>query len=97
MNRRYFLKNSAAAGMGITALGMVACNNYETKSDKNESAPDHFELNEITIDVLQEKMKSGTYTSKSITEMYLARIAKLDKQGPSLHAVIETNPPRRWL
>ena len=92
MNRRYFLKNSAAAGMGITALGMASCNNYETKSDKNEAAPDHFELNEITIDALQEKMKAGAYTSRSITEMYLARIAKLDRQGPSLHAVIETNP-----
>ena len=37
-------------------------------------------------------MTSGQETARSITEKYLARIAALDKQGPSLHAVIETNP-----
>lgn len=50
------------------------------------------ELNEITIDQLQEGLRSGNYTARSITEQYLARIEALDKKGPALNAVIELNP-----
>src|SRR5262245_1686264 len=51
-----------------------------------------FELNELTIDDLQQRMASGQDTSKSLTEKYLARIAALDRQGPALRSVIELNP-----
>ena len=51
-----------------------------------------FELDEVAIADLQKRMTSGQETARSITEKYLARIAALDKQGPSLHAVLETNP-----
>jgi amidase len=51
-----------------------------------------FELDEITIGDLQEGMKSGKYTSRSITEKYLARIDAIDKQGPAINAIIELNP-----
>jgi amidase len=37
-------------------------------------------------------MESGHLTSRSITEMYLERIAITDKQGPALHSVLEINP-----
>ncbi len=53
---------------------------------------DDFELNEITIQQLQEKMKSGNYTSEQITQLYLNRIEAIDKNGPRLNAVIEINP-----
>jgi amidase len=55
-------------------------------------APTGFALNEATIDVLQQKMQQGIYTSRSITELYLKRIDQIDKAGPGLHAVIEVNP-----
>jgi amidase len=51
-----------------------------------------FELEEATVASLQDGMKSGKYTARRITELYLNRISALDKQGPSLHSVIETNP-----
>jgi hypothetical protein len=35
------------------------------------------------IDVLQQKMKSGEYSSVAITKLYLDRIAKIDKEGPN--------------
>ncbi len=93
MNRRRFLKNSSAAGISVTALGLVACNNNAPvivkETVKSESGT--FELNEITIDSLQEKMKSGTYTSKAITQLYLDRIQQIDKAGPRLNSVIELN------
>jgi amidase len=51
-----------------------------------------FELDEVTISELQDAMKSGKMTSRSITEKYLARIDQVDKQGPTLNAIIELNP-----
>ena len=95
MNRRNFLRNSSLTGLSITALTFAACNEtpkekYTPVSDKPET--DSFELNEITIDALQEKMKSGALTSQSITQAYLDRINKIDKAGPKLNAVIEINP-----
>jgi amidase len=51
-----------------------------------------FELDEITIAELQDGMKSGKYTARSIAELYLARIDAVDKNGPTIDSVIETNP-----
>lgn len=51
-----------------------------------------FELDEATVDDLQAWMTSGRYTSQALTRLYLERIAAMDDAGPSLHAVIETNP-----
>jgi len=51
-----------------------------------------FELDEVTIDALQEGMKSGKYTSRSIVEKYLYRIEEIDKSGPAINSVIEVNP-----
>jgi amidase len=37
-------------------------------------------------------MASGEESSRSLTEKYLARIAALDRRGPELRSVLETNP-----
>ena len=55
-------------------------------------APQAFALEETTIAQLQDGMKAGRLTSRAITQAYLDRIAALDRQGPSLRAVLETNP-----
>jgi len=55
-------------------------------------APQAFALEETTIAQLQDAMKAGRLTSRAITQAYLGRIAALDRQGPSLLAVLETNP-----
>ena len=95
MNRRNFLKNSSAAGVAVTSFA-VACNttatNKNAEKENASTSPEDFKLNEITIDELQQKMKSGEYTSRSITEMYLKRINDIDKNGPAINAVIELNP-----
>jgi amidase len=98
MNRRNFLKKGSATGIVITSLGLASCQQMakepkkETNDSKNDQFTDEFELNEVTIDELQQKMQSGTYTSKSLTELYLKRIDAIDKKGPALNAVIEINP-----
>ncbi|CAN5565476.1 hypothetical protein BH10BAC3_BH10BAC3_35010 [soil metagenome] len=97
MNRRKFLRNSSVAGISLPVLAVVSCNSPSPvvagiKEEKNGLFIDDFDLNEITIDELQQKMQAGTYTSKAITEMYLKRIEKIDKSGPAINAVIEINP-----
>jgi amidase len=51
-----------------------------------------FELEELSLDALREGMESGRWSARRLTELYLERIAQVDAQGPTLRAVIETNP-----
>ena len=57
----------------------------------SETAPP-FDLEEVTISALQAGMTSGKYTAKGLATTYLQRIDELDKKGPALRAVLETNP-----
>src|SRR5580765_4488785 len=54
-----------------------------------------FDLEEVTIAELQQRMAAGRETSRSIVEKYLARIDDLDRRGPELHSVLELNPDAR--
>ncbi|MDB5262203.1 MAG: amidase, partial [Adhaeribacter sp.] len=96
MNRRNFLLNTSLAGLTLSTLTMGACNPGSTGKSQNQKPtlnnPDAFALNEVTLTDLQQKMQNGEYTSRSLTEMYLQRIKAIDKNGPKLNAVIETNP-----
>jgi amidase len=51
-----------------------------------------FELNELTIAQLQDGMAAGRYSSRRLVELYLKRIDDIDRNGPSLHSISETNP-----
>lgn len=95
MNRRGFLRNGSLAGISITTATVVSCNNEVPKplvDKKEESTDEQFELNEATIESLQQIMQSGKHSSKSITQLYLDRIQKIDRSGPKLNSVIELNP-----
>ena len=54
--------------------------------------PATFELDEMSVMQLQDAMTSGRYTSRRLVELYTARIAAIDRQGPALQSVIELNP-----
>lgn len=93
MHRRNFLKTGSLAGLSLTVGAAASCNPPPSDKKTGLSAkPDDFVLNEVTIDALQQKMKSKEYTSRSITEMYLKRIDEIDRNGPKLNSVIELNP-----
>lgn len=96
MNRRHFLRNSSLAGVSLASLSFAACEQTEKKTTPNASPEannaDDFILNEVTIDELQQKMKSGELSAEKITQLYLDRIAAIDKSGPKINAVIELNP-----
>jgi amidase len=51
-----------------------------------------FELEEATVATLQERMQRGTLSARAITQAYLDRIEAVNRKGPELHHVIETNP-----
>src|SRR6478609_7621484 len=49
-------------------------------------------LVEASADQLQKAMASGHATARSITQSSLERIHRLDREGPALRSVLETNP-----
>jgi amidase len=49
-------------------------------------------LTSATIADLNAAFKRGSLTSERLTELYLARIAEYDKEGPAINAVISLNP-----
>ena len=51
-----------------------------------------FDVKEKTIAELQSAMQAGKATSQQLVQLYLARIAALDKAGPTLNSIIELNP-----
>jgi len=91
MNRRNFLKNGAAVSV-LSTLSLSAAALPTVASSAAELVDDKFELNEITVTELQARMQSGKVSSKSLTKLYLKRIAEIDKSGPKLNAIIELNP-----
>ncbi|HEY0408485.1 MAG TPA: amidase [Pyrinomonadaceae bacterium] len=89
MNRRSFLHYSLLGSALAVARPVPAS---ESASGLHSSVADSFELEEATIAQLQQGMKNGRLTARSIAEKYLKRIRELDKQGPAVNAIIELNP-----
>src|SRR5579864_4852624 len=91
-SRRRFVKNALATGAAATVY--PALSGARVLAPAPESAPEvkPFELAEITITELQEGMKSGRFTSRSLVEKYTARIEELDKHGPAVNSILEMNP-----
>jgi amidase len=46
----------------------------------------------MTMAQMQDGMRAGRLTSRGMTQAYLERIAAMDRQGPTLRAILETNP-----
>ena len=63
-----------------------------TVTTTESTATDAFELDEATIADLQLRMTNGKDTARSLTQKYLRRIEKIDRNGPTLKSVIELNP-----
>ena len=94
INRRRFIGYTILGGAGLAAgpAGCGRAGDTETQSEAGDPATAPFELDEATVAGLQEGMESGRWTARSITELYLSRIEALDRQGPELRSIIETNP-----
>jgi amidase len=95
--RRKFLRASLIGGVAAVAVTAVKPGTAHAHERSALSRPradeiSTFEFDEITITDLQDAIKSGKHTARSITEKYLARIGQIDKQGPAINSVIELNP-----
>jgi amidase len=89
--RRFFAQTLSASGAALLYPALGAA---RVTAPTNTASPDvkPFELEEITISELQDGMKSGRFTARSLVEKYVARIDEIDKTGPAVNAVIEKNP-----
>src|SRR6476469_8359431 len=95
MKRRTFLRT----GLAGTAFALAPVVGSHAMAQTNKDAADsvaspvkRFEFEETTIAELQEAMRSGRHTARSLAQAYLARIQDVDKQGATLNSVIELNP-----
>ncbi|HET7404100.1 MAG TPA: amidase family protein, partial [Usitatibacter sp.] len=81
ISRRQFL----AAGAGALA---------QAATSKERAMPEvkPFELDEVDIATLGERMRSGEATARQLVERDVERIRDLDREGPELRAVLEINP-----
>lgn len=86
MYRRSFLA-AAASGAALAATSCAA-----SRAIARSAAAPHAELEEATIADLAARMNRGELTARDLALGYLARIDALDRSGPSLRAVLETNP-----
>ena len=92
IDRRTLFQYGASGG-AVAALGAAVPRAAAAAPESPAAArPAAFELDEISIAELQKRMQSGAETSRSITEKYRSRIDALDRRGPELRSVIETNP-----
>ena len=92
-SRRKFLQAALTTGGGA-ALYPALSSGRVLAAPARAATPEvkPFELEEITVPELQDGMKSGKFTARSLVEKYLARIDEIDKRGPALNAIIELNP-----
>jgi len=83
---------AAAATIG-TVTTLVPMHTAQAAVPEHDGAqPDAFPYAELSVAELQSRMTKGTLTSRTLTAAYLSRIAAVDRSGPTLNSVIETNP-----
>ncbi|MFL6711063.1 MAG: amidase, partial [Massilia sp.] len=83
MDRRDFVRLGVAA-TAISSTGAGAATKLASAKD--------ISLLEAGASEQQAAMQAGRTTSAALVQQYLARIAIIDKRGPTLNAVIELNP-----
>ena len=98
-NRRELLGTvggAALAGVGALALGDSARAQAADASGRPAvPAPKPFELEELSIQQLSEGMAAGRWSSRRLVELYLGRIANVDRGASGAagtNAIAETNP-----
>lgn len=79
----------------LSVLLLTTCkpDNSASSKSKDETAPVPVaDYTESSIETLQALMQKGELTSAELTRFYLDRIEAIDRNGPALNSIIETNP-----
>ncbi len=90
--RRHFLQAGLLGGSAATLLPALSAGRVFAAPAESSPEIGAFELDELTIGDLQTGLASGKFTAHSLAEKYLERIGEIDKKGPAINSVIETNP-----
>ncbi|HTT41778.1 MAG TPA: amidase [Steroidobacteraceae bacterium] len=80
MNRREFLEGVSAATLAAGSITVTAASAAE------------FDPSEHSLAQLGSAQAQGSLTAEALTRSYLERIARYDRQGPTLGAVLALNP-----
>jgi amidase len=88
MDRREFLVAAAAAASAPAASAAAE----QTSASTSSAHPPPDPLEELSLADIAAAFADGRMSSQQLTQNYLTRIDKLDRHGPTLRAVIETNP-----
>ncbi|HTR26504.1 MAG TPA: amidase [Terriglobales bacterium] len=98
ITRRSFL-NSATLAASTTALipALAVASEHGTSTKPAQAyQPRPFDLEEITISDLQDGLKSGKFTARSLVEKYWSRVSEIDMRDdpghPVLNSILEMNP-----
>jgi amidase len=97
IDRREFVASTLATAAAAATIGtmttLVPMHTAQAAvAGPDGVQPDAFPYSELSVAELQSRMTKGTLTSRTLTAAYLARIAAVDRSGPTLNSVIETNP-----
>jgi amidase len=82
--RRFLRLGTAGAAAAWTGL--------RARAAQHDPGGAGIELEEAGIDALQQALTSGRTSARRLAQAYLDRIERLDRHGPTLRSVIETNP-----
>jgi amidase len=82
--RRRFLRLGAA--------GAAAAWGWRGRPSWAHAADAGIEIEEATIDALQSALTAGRTSARRLVQAYLDRIERLDRRGPTLRSILETNP-----
>lgn len=95
MSRRKFLRAGLLGVSGAAVAGSLFGGDATRALAALAGEPQgggKFDWEELTIKDAQAAMGSGRLSARRLTEMYLERIERIDRRGPALNSVIETNP-----
>jgi len=73
----------------FVASYLLSCN---SKSSNDTYKEQQFQYEEMSVSEMQHGYKQGEFTIEEVVQAYLNRIEALDKNGPTLNAVIQINP-----
>ncbi|HKB06586.1 MAG TPA: amidase [Gemmataceae bacterium] len=80
-SRRELFLGTAAASVALAATSQGVAQTVRP-----------FEFDEVSLEELEARLKSGRLTSLALTRAYVDRIEAIDRGGPTLRSVIELNP-----
>ena len=87
MKRREFL-TTASSALVLPTIAASATSAVTRRAAKESTIV----VEELTLAQIAAGFGDGRFSSRQLTRAYLDRIERLDRSGPMLRAVIETNP-----